>query len=58
MSDDLNLIDANVNPIFKEIKVLITSSKNKIYTVKLYLKNYLRNSQMSLVEDLCLLVVK
>lgn len=33
MTEKLNLLDENVNPIFEEIKGLINSSRTKVYSV-------------------------
>ena len=33
MSKDLSLIDENINPVFEEIKDLINSSRNRVYSV-------------------------
>ena len=33
MSNDLSLIDKNINPIFEEIRTLINNSRNRVYSV-------------------------
>ncbi len=33
MSNDLSLIDKNINPIFEEIRDLINNSRNRVYNV-------------------------
>lgn len=32
MANELNLFDENINPIFEEIKDLINSSRNRVYS--------------------------
>lgn len=32
MSNNLNLIDKNINPIFEEIRDLINNSRNRVYS--------------------------